>query len=67
MEEDDHVQMDTEEEMNFKPNMHLGQLIFNNHNYVQNINMFPKTSRASFEQTDSVISGNNVISERSDT
>lgn len=41
MEEDDHVQIDTEDEMNYKPNMHLGQLIFNNHNFVQNINMFP--------------------------
>ncbi len=65
MEDDDNVQMDTEEEMNFKPNLHLGQLIFNNHNFVQNINMFPK-SMTSFEATDSVISGNQVISERSE-
>ena len=26
-----------------KQNLHLGQLIFNNHNFVQNINMFPSS------------------------
>jgi hypothetical protein len=45
MDEDDQVHMDTEEEVYSKPNLHLGQLIFNNHNYVQNINMFPRSSQ----------------------
>ena len=33
---DDQVHMDTEEEVysSSKPNLHLGQLIFNNHNFV---------------------------------
>ena len=28
-------------------NLHLGQMIFNNHNYVHNINMYPSSSEDS--------------------
>lgn len=66
MDEDDNVQTDMEEEMYSKPNLHLGQLIFNNHNIVQNINMFPQTSMASFEATESMNSGPGK-SEKSET